>query len=101
MAATGVVFHRLAAQEYRRARNWYSRRSRPTAPRFVRAVNRAVEGILAHPERWPWYDGRHQWARVGRFPYLLIFRSLADGRVAVVAVAHTSRGAGYWHRRTT
>ena len=37
-----VVFHRLAAQEYRCARDWYADRSAEAAENFCIAVDQAV-----------------------------------------------------------
>lgn len=45
MAAGNVIFHRLAAREYRAARDWYAERSRETGARFRTAVDRAVKRI--------------------------------------------------------
>jgi plasmid stabilization system protein ParE len=100
MPAVGVVFHRLAAEEYRKARRWYARRSPMTAERFVQAVDRAIERVLADPEAWPAYDEVHRWIKAGRYPYLLFYRLLSDNRVTVLAVAHSRKRPGYWRRRT-
>jgi hypothetical protein len=45
-----LVFHRLAAQEYRSAERWYAARSPGTSCRFRDAVNLAVDRIVADPD---------------------------------------------------
>ena len=99
MPPVPVRVHRLAAQEFRKARSRYAGSSRTTALRFVQAENRVLEQVADDPERWPLYDDRHRWVKVRKFPYLLICRSMSKDELTVVAVAHTSRRPGYWRRR--
>jgi len=98
MGAT-VVFHRLAAREYRDSRDWYAVRSASVAERFRIAVDRAVDRIAAEAEALPVLSGPYRWVRVRRFPYLRIFRRQSPETIMIVAVAHTSRRPGYWRRR--
>lgn len=94
-----IVFHRLAAREYRAARQWYARRSEDVAASFCTAVDRAVERIAVNASSHPVILGPYRYVRAGRFPYLLIFRPVDSDTVLVLAVAHTSRRPGYWRRR--
>jgi plasmid stabilization system protein ParE len=94
-----VVFHRLAAREYRLARDWYRERSIEVAERFCIAVDRAVSRIAKERIELPILAGEYRYVRVGRFPYVLIFRPQDHDAIMVVAVAHTSRRPGYWQRR--
>ena len=100
MPATQVIFHRLAAREYRSARDWYRERSVEVAQRFCSAVDRAVSRIVTEADSLPTLVGAYRYVRVQRFPYLMIFRHLDRDVIMVVAVAHTSRRPGYWRRRT-
>lgn len=95
-----VVFHRLAAREYRAARDWYAERSREVSQRFRLAVDGAVNRIAAQYDALPVLSGPYRRIRVSRFPYILICRTVSEGVVMVVAVAHTSRRPGYWRRRS-
>ena len=96
---TTVVFHRLAAREYRNSRDWYAARSDSVAERFRIAVDRAVARVEAEADALPVHSGPYRWVRVRRFPYLLIFRRKSPEVIVIVAVAHTSRRPGYWRRR--
>lgn len=98
MPAT-VVFHQLAAREYRSSRDWYDARSDSVAERFRIAVDRAVARVEAEADALPVLSGPYRWLRVRRFPYLLIFRRKSPEVIVIVAVAHTSRRPGYWRRR--
>lgn len=100
MPAIEVVFHRLAAAEYRAARNWYAARSTQVAARFRSAVDHAVQRIASNVSGQARLGRKYRWARVRQFPYVLVFRERSAETIMVVAVAHTSRRPGYWrHRR--
>lgn len=96
---TEVVFHRLAAREYRSARTWYAQRSAEVAERFRLGVDRAADRIAEAPEALAILVGEYRCVRVSRFPYVLVFRRVDSRSAMVVAVAHTSRRPGYWRRR--
>lgn len=99
MPGARVVFHRLAAREYRSARDWYADRSAETAGKFRIAVDQAVSRISSESEFLPKLGSVYRWVRVPRFPYVLIFRQQSRESVMVMAVAHTSRRPGYWRGR--
>jgi toxin ParE1/3/4 len=99
MPASRVLFHRLAAREYRLARDWYRARSVEVAQRFATAVDRAADRIATDADALPVLLGAYRYSRVTRFPYVLVFRRLEADLVMVVAVAHTSRRPAYWRRR--
>ena len=99
MVPATITFHRLAAEEFRQARSSYARQSGRATLQFIRAVDVAMQQIAADPERWPLYDGRHRWVKTKKFPYILLYRPTGQGRLTIVAVAHTSRRPGYWRGR--
>src|SRR5436190_15929044 len=100
MAACDIVFHRLAALEFRQSRWWYAKRSPDAARRFREAVAATVARITAEQERFPLVERDYRRARVARFPFVLIFYRRPRGDIMIVAVAHTSRRPGYWRKRT-
>jgi toxin ParE1/3/4 len=99
MRSVKVEFHRLARKEFDNARLWYAERSESAAIRFKAAVDDAILRISQGPEALPRYSGLYRWARVRRFPYIVVFREREADVMVVVAVAHTSRRPGYWRRR--
>ena len=99
MAGDRVVFHRLAAREYRSARDWYADRAIEAAEKFRVAVDQAVSRISSESESLPRLGPVYRWVRVRRFPYVLIFRARSQESIMVMAVAHTSRRPGYWRGR--
>ena len=99
MPAARILFHPLAAREYCAARSWYADRSLGAAERFLVSVDRAVDRVAADYEALPRLVGPYRWARVGRFPYVLIVRARSEKIIVVVAVAHAKRRPGYWRKR--
>jgi toxin ParE1/3/4 len=96
-----VLFHRLAAQEFVKARRWYGRRNAQVEARFVTAVADTLAVLEANPLLAPPYQGNHRWQRVRRFPYVIYFEPITAGTIYVYAVAHARRRPGYWLRRVT
>jgi|SRR6516165_570465 plasmid stabilization system protein ParE len=96
--AAHVVFHRLAAQEYRKALAWYRRRSATAAARFRTQVGIALEKILVSPEVGTVFR-EYRWIRTRRFPYLIFYDADDPTVIRVYAVAHGRRRLGYWLRR--
>lgn len=94
-----VRFHRLAAQEYRKARHWYDQRRPGLGAEFIAEVDRAIARIEAYPDRWPIFRGHHRRVRVQRFPYSIYYFVATGSRAHVLAVAHHRRRPGYWLRR--
>jgi plasmid stabilization system protein ParE len=99
MTQARVIFHRLAAREYRAAREWYATRSVEASLRFRAAVDAAANRIATDAEALPGLFDDYRYLRAGRIPYVLIFRRLSANQILVLAVAHTSRRFGYWRRR--
>jgi plasmid stabilization system protein ParE len=91
-------FHPAAVREARRAYRWYMRRSAWAGNRFQAALEAALEQIAKSPDRWPPYLHGTRSTPLRRFPFIVVYRQLADG-LQVVAVAHGKRKPGYWRRR--
>jgi plasmid stabilization system protein ParE len=100
VANIAVIFHRLAAKEYQKARAWYARRNPAAAQRFQDEVNRVVLLIDQAPNQGAVYRGPFRWMRLRRYPYVLYYAEASPAQVTVFAVAHGSRRPGYWLRRT-
>lgn len=99
MPGKTLVFHRLAAREYRAARRWYADRSPEAAASFQIAVDQALGRIPSQGDLLPRLGRVYRWVRVRRFPYVLVFREQSPDCIMVMAVAHTSRRPGYWRSR--
>jgi len=93
-----VSFHPEAQAEYDAALAWYQARSLRAAARFEAEMQRTIGLIGSSPALFPQYDADHRFAVLRRFPYSVVFQE-QPGQVYVIAVAHTSRSAGYWQGR--
>jgi hypothetical protein len=62
-----VRFHRLAVREFREARAWYEARRTGLGGEFLAELDRAVERITTHPDRWPLFRERFRKVRLRRF----------------------------------
>ena len=99
-ATYDVLFHRIAANEYLKARRWYAQEGGDRlADRFRDKVDEAVERIARNPEAGAAFRKSYRWVRLHRFPYLLYYHILDDSRVMILAVAHAARRPAYWLRR--
>jgi plasmid stabilization system protein ParE len=93
-----VLFHPEAQAEYDAALAWYQARSPQAASRFEAEVEHFLGLIETSPELFPSYDDDHRFAVLKRFPYSIVYQ-VQPGQIYIVAVAHTSRSAGYWQGR--
>lgn len=94
-----VLFHPEAQAEYQAAFAWYSSRSPQAASRFEAELQHTLGLIQNYPESFPSYDDDHRFAVLKRFPFSLVYQ-IQPGQVYVIAVAHSSRAAGYWQGRS-
>jgi plasmid stabilization system protein ParE len=95
-----VEFHRLATDDYVKARRRYFREGgAPLEERFVKALEAATEWIATSAEACPTFDDQFRWAMTHKFPYLLFFYIWDDTRVTVYAVRHAAQRPGTWRRR--
>jgi toxin ParE1/3/4 len=99
MLRNRVEFHDQAGAEYDAAFDWYLERSPDAALRFDAEVSRALKLITRSPDRWAL--GSHDTRRflLRQFPFIMIYRERSEGRIQVLAVAHTSRKPEYWKSR--
>ncbi len=76
---------------------WYEERRAGLGVELVAIVDRAFEEVLAAPlsyARWR-PDRPYRKKLVKRFPYVIFF-TVEDDVVTVIAVAHAKRRPGYW-----
>ena len=105
MAAERRLYYLPAARaEFVDAAVRYEAAREGTGVEFIDAIGRALAMILAAPERWPLAPRVHprRSARryiLRRFPFAVIYRTVGDDELEVVAVAHQKRRPGYWTRR--
>lgn len=87
-----------ALAEAEAAAAWYAERDQRVGALFVEALDAALHRIAEAPGRWPAYLHGTRRVRLGRFPYVVVYRE-EPARILVVAVAHTRRRPGFWSER--
>lgn len=93
-----VRLRRIAQAEYDSDADYYEHQRRGRGVRFVAAVNRVLEQLAAHPDRWPEVEPGVRLAPVRRSPYGIIYQVWPD-HVMVLAVFHMARDPAEWQRR--
>lgn len=94
-----IEFHALADKEVLKSHRRYLRRSPITATRYMAALEKAIEQIVAAPDRWPLHLFGTRFRRLHRFPYFVVYLVCLD-KIRILAVPHDRRRPGYWKRRS-
>lgn len=97
--ADRLRFHRLVASDLREAIQWYDDISVGLGNRFRELVDTRFDEIAEHPERFPRAFGDVRFARIPRFPYLVLFREVSEV-VFVLGVFHGASDPKKWRRRS-
>jgi hypothetical protein len=92
-----VRYHPLFDCDVIEAANWYDDRSAGLGDAFAANVRAATELVIADPERFGRTDLGLRYARVERFPYLVLF-DVTDSELLLLGVLHTARSIEKWRR---
>jgi len=92
-----------AKEETQEAAAWYERQRAGLGLEFLVAVEAMILEIGRAPERFPQLETLPEEKNVrrallDRYPYAVIFEDI-EGKIRILAVAHTSRRPSYWRRR--
>lgn len=98
MAARALEIHPSALQELKFALSWYLERNETAALKFATELDRAMDLLIATPQRWP--AGEHGTRKfvLRRFPFAIFYRE-KHPVIQVLAIAHGHRRPGYWKDR--
>lgn len=82
------------------ARDWYDRQRAGLGDEFAAEISAVSDRLATSPELFGilWEDVRA--CRVGRFPYVVYYRVLADC-IEILAVLHGSRDPSTWRSRAS
>jgi|SRR5688500_9304643 plasmid stabilization system protein ParE len=98
MARSPIRYEQAAIAELEQAIDWYRDRNPRVAERFIQATRKQLAAIRQRPRSWaPDEDGIRA-ARVGGFPYVIVYW-LHRRTVVFIAFVHTSRQSGSWRDR--
>ena len=94
-----VKFHPEAWADLKEGKAFYRHRSPLAAVAFKQEIDIAISRIVEAPMRYQAGEhGTREFVLPWRFPYTVVYR-LRENLIVIVAVAHHSKEAGYWHHR--
>ncbi len=93
-----VIFRPEPQTEFDADAGWYEARQLGLGEDFVEEVQKTLDHIVQHPERFAIAARDIREAPVARFPYYIYYRVRAD-RIKIIAVFHTARNPIIWQRR--
>jgi plasmid stabilization system protein ParE len=94
-----ITFHEEADLEMNEAALYYEKRSLNLGLAFLDEIEKASQRILADPRVYQSVGDEVRRARVGRFPFNILYVVESDDLIRVIAVAHQKRRPGYWRIR--
>jgi plasmid stabilization system protein ParE len=95
-----ITFHPEASKEFKEALHWYEKELSGLGFRFQESIENQLNNIVDNPLLYPKKSGNHREAIVETFPYLIVYKLLAqDNIIFVSAIFHTSRNPKKKYRR--
>lgn len=95
-----LLFRPEAETELLQAQQWYELQSPGLGYEFARAVEVAVEAIIAMPQGHPIIHDQLRHALLRRFPYSLIYQ-LSATEIVVLSCFHHKRKPDSWRNTQT
>src|SRR4051812_43335788 len=94
-----ALFHAAAEAELQDAIAFYESRQAGLGRSFQSEVERIVDLVQQHPDRWAIYkDTTYRKCSLERFPFSIFYLELEDV-IWIAALAHRKRKPGYWLHR--
>lgn len=98
--ADRLQFHPLVVTDLREASQWYDEISADLGNRFRSQVDIRFDDVTQRPESFAVaFDDCH-FARIHRFPYLVLFRESGD-IIHVLGLFHSASDPAKWRKRAT
>jgi plasmid stabilization system protein ParE len=89
-----------ADKEWTKAALWYEGQSPGLGNRFIEMVEKKLELIAQHPERYPMRKGNFRETLVNIFPYIIVYSYYEDEQIVTVSsIFHASRNPKKKYRK--
>jgi plasmid stabilization system protein ParE len=95
---TDVTILHEAEVELWEAVAYYEERAIGLGLDFEIEIERSVQAVAEHPERWPLREAGTRRYLTHRFPYLVVY-AYENRHVWILAIAHCKRRPLYWQNR--
>lgn len=93
-------FLESARIEFQEAAEWYETRSEGLGERFRELINKKIEFIKEHPERYPKRKSNFREMALRTFPFIIIYTFYKkEGIIIINAIFHTSRNPRKKYRK--
>jgi plasmid stabilization system protein ParE len=93
-------FHAAIPDDLIKAFDYYDEVSLRLADRFRKGVDQRLNDIAKNPEVFPFDISPIRFAKIDRFPYLIIF-TLASNLIYILAIVHGASDSSKWRDRTS
>lgn len=95
-----LVYLPKSQKEFNESFEFYEERVAGLGERFESRIEKKIQGILTHPERYRKRNKNFREARVNGFPFLIIYKYYkAKNLITVYSIFHTSRNTKYKYRK--
>jgi plasmid stabilization system protein ParE len=95
-----IRFLEDARNEFQEAAEWYEIRSEGLGERFRDLVNKKIELIKKHPERYPEKKSNFRQIVLRTFPFVIIYTFYKkEGIIIINSIFHTSRNPRKKYRK--
>jgi len=92
-------FHPEAFREATVAASFYHQQQPGLEQRFLEELEDAITRLRRHPLRYRRETGEIRKCRLLRFPYGVIYRLQASGKIEILAIMHLRKQPRYWQLR--
>ena len=95
-----ITFLLEAEEEMNASAQYYNQQASGLGLEFLEEIEKSLQLIEKHPEKWPYYEKKIHKYNTRRFPFSLyyVFEKNLD-KIIIIAVAHQKRKPGYWKQR--
>jgi len=87
-----------ARLELAEATDWYDEQHRGLGDEFLHAFKTTTDSIMRNPFQYQIVHGQARRARLGKFPYGLIYL-VSSSEIVIVSCTHDRRDPKRWQRR--
>jgi ParE toxin of type II toxin-antitoxin system, parDE len=95
-----LELHPLVVTELTDDVEWYEERSAGLGNRFLEYVNKKMQDLVIHPERYPVKKGNYREALIQVFPYIIVYEYLKEKNIVFVSyVFHAKRNPSLKYMR--
>ncbi|MGI8951700.1 MAG: type II toxin-antitoxin system RelE/ParE family toxin [Chitinophagaceae bacterium] len=95
-----IELHPEAIKEMKESYLWYEQRSENLGKRFISAVDKRLDEIADHPERYSKRKVNYREARTEIFPYIIIYEILEKEKIVFVSyIFHARRNPKLKYKR--